>query len=67
MPATAVPAASHESKGSAQWRAFSGPGGQIEVAVEIWTYNFGPDRLMQRLKIEDGVVVEIRTLGYGYR
>jgi len=48
-------------------RAYRVPGGQIEVVVETWTYNFGPDRLMQRLKIEDGVVVEIRTLGYGYR
>jgi hypothetical protein len=48
-------------------RAFRVPGDQIEVVVETWTYNFGPDRLMQRLRIEDGVVVEIRTLGYGYR
>jgi Protein of unknown function (DUF2845) len=38
----------------------------IEVQVEIWTYNFGPDRLMQRIRFEDGVVVRIESLGYGY-
>jgi hypothetical protein len=48
-------------------RAYRVPGNEIEVVVETWTYNFGPDRLMQQLRVEDGVVVEIRTLGYGYR
>jgi hypothetical protein len=41
--------------------------GYIEVHVEIWTYNLGPNKLMRRLTIEDGVVVEVETLGYGYR
>ena len=43
------------------------PGGDREVIVEFWTYNFGPDRLMRQLKLEEGVVVEIKTLGYGHR
>ena len=38
----------------------------IEVPVESWIYNLGPNKLMRRLRFEDGVVVEIETLGYGY-
>jgi hypothetical protein len=41
--------------------------GLVEVPVEFWTYNLGPNKLMRRLRLEDGVVVEIETLGYGYR
>jgi len=37
----------------------------VEVHVEVWTYNFGPNRLMQRVWLEDGVVVRIESLGYG--
>jgi hypothetical protein len=38
----------------------------IEVPVETWIYNLGPNQLMQRLRFEDGELVEIETLGYGY-
>ena len=38
----------------------------VEVPVEIWLYNFGPNRFMRRLRFEDGELVEIETLGYGY-
>jgi hypothetical protein len=38
----------------------------MEVPVETWEYNFGPRRLIQRVRIEDGLVVAIDTLGYGY-
>jgi hypothetical protein len=38
----------------------------LEVPVETWEYNFGPRRLIQRVRIEDGLVVAIDTLGYGY-
>lgn len=41
-------------------------GGYIEVLVETWTYNLGPNKLMRRVTIEDGEVVDIETLGYGY-
>jgi Protein of unknown function (DUF2845) len=41
-------------------------GGDIEVPVETWIYNLGPHRLMRQVRLEDGVVVEIETLGYGY-
>jgi hypothetical protein len=38
----------------------------VEVQVEVWVYNFGPDRLMQRIRFEDGLVVRIESIGYGY-
>ena len=38
----------------------------IEIPVEDWVYNLGPNKLMQRVKFEGGVVVEIESLGYGY-
>ena len=39
----------------------------VEVPVEIWTFNFGPYKLMRRVRFVDGLVEEIETLGYGYR
>jgi hypothetical protein len=42
------------------------PGGEIEVRVEYWTYNFGPNLLMRRVRVEDGRVKDIQTLGHGY-
>jgi hypothetical protein len=38
----------------------------VPIAVEEWTYNFGPHRLMHVLRFENGYLVNIRTLGYGY-
>ncbi|MGB8326692.1 MAG: DUF2845 domain-containing protein [Steroidobacteraceae bacterium] len=40
--------------------------GLVEIPVETWIYNLGPYRLMRQVKFEDGLVVEIETLGYGY-
>jgi len=40
--------------------------GYVEVPIEIWTYNFGPYKLMRQVRFVDGVVDEIETLGYGY-
>jgi hypothetical protein len=36
------------------------------VPVEIWTYNFGPQRFVQRITIEDGRIQRIESLGYGH-
>jgi uncharacterized protein YvpB len=36
------------------------------VPVEIWTYNFGPYKLMRRVRFVDGFVEDIETLGYGH-
>ena len=41
-------------------------GSSDEIKVEIWTYNFGPDKLMERIRFEDGIVADIQSLGYGY-
>jgi len=38
----------------------------IEVPIEAWIYNFGPNKLMRRVVFEAGFVTEIETLGYGY-
>jgi hypothetical protein len=38
----------------------------IEVPIEAWIYNFGPNKLMRRIVFEAGFVTEIETLGYGY-
>lgn len=40
--------------------------GLVEVPVEFWIYNLGPSKFMRRVHFEDGVVVDIETLGYGY-
>jgi hypothetical protein len=40
--------------------------GLVEVPVEVWLYNLGPNKLMRRLRFENGRVVAIDTLGYGY-
>jgi hypothetical protein len=47
-----------------QWMQSNGA--QIEIPVEIWLYNLGPDKLMRQIRFEDGRVVKIETLDYGY-
>src|ERR1700722_7338291 len=37
-----------------------------DFQVETWTYDFGPNQLMQRVRIENGIVVQIDSLGYGH-
>ena len=38
----------------------------VEIPVEYWTYNLGPNKLMRRLTFEDGLLVEVETLSHGY-
>ena len=38
----------------------------VSIAVEEWLYNFGPHRLIYWLRFENGYLVKIGTLGYGY-
>ncbi|MGH8204046.1 MAG: DUF2845 domain-containing protein [Steroidobacteraceae bacterium] len=40
--------------------------GSYEISVELWTYNFGPHKLMHRLRFEDGLLVDVETLSHGY-
>src|SRR5689334_2334244 len=38
----------------------------VEVPVESWVYNLGPNKLMRKIIFEDGIVSDLQTLGYGY-
>jgi hypothetical protein len=40
--------------------------GVSDVEDEVWVYNLGPNKLMQRIRFRNGVVSNIDTLGYGY-
>ncbi|MBS3963049.1 MAG: DUF2845 domain-containing protein [Methylomonas sp.] len=37
-----------------------------EITIEEWIYNFGPRRFKQQLYFEDGILTQIRDLGYGH-
>ena len=37
-----------------------------EVIIEEWTYNLGPNQFMRIVRIENGRVAEVKSLGYGY-
>ena len=39
----------------------------VEVPIEEWTYNLGPRKLMRVIRFENGIVTDVRHLGYGYR
>ncbi len=41
-------------------------GRTLIVPVERWTYNFGPQRLLEIVTLEAGRIVHIRQGGYGY-
>ncbi|HAD03721.1 MAG: hypothetical protein A2091_12520 [Desulfuromonadales bacterium GWD2_61_12] len=36
------------------------------IAIEEWTYNFGPKKLILNLRFENGRLVKTETGGYGY-
>jgi hypothetical protein len=38
----------------------------VELPVEVWTYNFGPSKLLRKLRFEGDELVDIDTNGYGY-
>lgn len=37
------------------------------VEVEVWSYNFGPNRFLHLVTLEDGKVIGVDRGGYGYR
>ncbi|MGE0113546.1 MAG: DUF2845 domain-containing protein [Steroidobacteraceae bacterium] len=39
---------------------------EVLIPVETWVYNFGSRKFMRQLRFEDGVLVEIKILEYGY-
>ncbi len=38
----------------------------VHVIVEVWTYNRGPHRFIDRVRFENGRVKKIRSGSYGY-
>ena len=40
--------------------------GASDVEIEIWIYNFGPNKLMQRIRFRNGIADGIDSLGYRY-
>ena len=38
----------------------------VPITVEEWTYNLGPTRFMRRLRFENGELITIQSLEYGY-
>jgi hypothetical protein len=46
------------------WRPYRGI--IEEVVVEEWIFNRGPQQLMRSVRLENGFVTEIKSLGYGY-
>jgi hypothetical protein len=55
---------------SNQYREFERYGSayrvKVFVRVELWTYNYGPSRFMDYVRIENGRVARIYSGGYGY-
>ena len=44
---------------------YYGPG-WVDMAVEIWTYNFGSHKLLRKLRFVGDELEKIETDGYGY-
>jgi hypothetical protein len=55
---------------SYQYREFERYGSayrvKVIIRVELWTYNYGPSRFMDFVRIENGRVRQIYSGGYGY-
>lgn len=42
------------------------PGYREEVKIEEWVYNLGPNKLLRIVRLENDIVADIDTRGYGY-
>jgi len=55
---------------SSQYREFERYGNSYRVRayirVEVWTYNYGPSRFIDYVRLENGIVRRIYSGGYGY-
>jgi len=40
---------------------------EVEVQIEAWTYDFGPQRFVQYLTFEAGKLVQVKSGGYGHK
>jgi Protein of unknown function (DUF2845) len=55
------------SHGLTTTRYYGYGGYRREVLLTELVFNFGPRKLMRRMRFEGGVLVSIETAGYGYR
>ncbi len=39
---------------------------RIHVRVELWTYNHGPSRFIDQVRLENGIVHKVFSGGYGW-
>jgi hypothetical protein len=39
---------------------------RVFIRVEIWTYNYGPSRFLDYVRLENGIVRRVYSGGYGY-
>lgn len=39
---------------------------RIRVRVELWTYNHGPSRFIDQVRLENGIVHKVLSGGYGW-
>lgn len=46
---------------------FAGQASSVTVSIEVWVYDFGPNRFMEELTFENGVLVASRPIGPGTR
>ena len=49
------------------WNAYGDPYARQVGDSEVWTYNFGPNQLLQLLRFRNGRLHRIDTEGYGFR
>ena len=40
---------------------------EVEIQIELWTYDFGPQRFLQYLTFEEGKLVHVKSGGYGHK
>jgi hypothetical protein len=55
---------------SNQYREFERYGNayrvRVFIRVEVWTYNYGPSRFLDYVRLENGIVRKVYSGGYGY-
>jgi hypothetical protein len=39
----------------------------VPVVIDEWTYDFGKNRFVQRVRFEQGQLVKVSSAGYGYK
>lgn len=54
-------------KGLMTTRYYGHRGFHRDVLVTELVFNFGPRKFMRRMRFEDGILMSIETIGYGYR